>query len=543
MKRRSSAARAKSDAAPVPVREARPEPEPSGIDGYRVIRTIGIGSRAQVLLAHADEAQTSVAIKAFEPHVSDVSVATEVAACEAAQSLHVVKLLDASFGVDQPRCIVLERLDGGTLVALLRARERIRAGEAVTILVSVLRGIRALHDAGFAHGAVSLSTILFDRAGRPVLIGLGHAVELEGPGECRAEVGADWDRYRTVTKAVLERVETEGRTDELAHIDRVLDQLASAGSTEAVDRAESALFALDQPAPVRLDRGGNALAGARQVGLRSQSLRQHSAAAQPESAGSPQLAEEKHARRRRAPSRGVTAEGFAAWAEAVWDAGPLRTAIRRLSPFLRARKKQLIVAGTVAGVVAIAGLAAVPSGAVPSGAVPSGAVPPGASAATTSSTGTSSPATSSTQRVEYPAEETQAPPHAGDPVAATTVLLVERARCLAIASVPCLNTVDQADSAQLAADRALLQQVAGAKAEPTVGYDRFTVSLIQRTGDSALVELTPPRPQSSTAPAGDTKAGGTKTDDDAGSAAGGKPASALVIKGEAGWRLRQIFEN
>jgi hypothetical protein len=51
---------------------------------------------------------------------------------------------------------------------------------------------------------------------------------------------------------------------------------------------------------------------------------------------------------------------------------------------------------------------------------------------------------------------------------------------------------------------------------------RHMVSLLDRSGNVMLVALAPPDSPS-----------GPQT----------KPASALAIKGEAGWRLRDIYEN
>jgi len=520
-------------------REAEPDPEAVGIDGYRVIRTLGVGSRARVYLAHADNTRTAVVIKAFAPEVSDDSVETEVAAYEAVQSLHVVRLLDLSFGAQVPRCAVLERLDGGTVAALLRARDRIRPGEGVTILVSVFRGIRALHQAGFAHGAVNLSTVLFDRAGRPVLIGLGHAVRLAPPGseEYRANVGRDWERYRALALAVLERIDGESRASELERIERMVDDLASGHGADTVDGFEAALFALDQAAPVRLGQVSGVLAAQRGFDSSSRRLqaagvvvgttawpaepRQDPASEGPDSER--RTARRVHARRTALPAASHAAlpgdrrDSFANRLEAVWDAGPLRAVARQFTPFVLAHKKPLIVAGAIAGVFAIAGLAAIPPGSVTS--------PPTASAQTHNS---ASPA------AQHASNGSTAPTHdpssspspsamiavaADDPVDAVTMLLAERAHCFAKASEACFNAVDQADSVQLDTDRAAVQSRAGATArESLTDYSTFAVSLIQRTGNSALVELTPPNGQS-------------------------RPASALVIKGEAGWRLRQIFED
>jgi hypothetical protein len=108
-----------------------------------------------------------------------------------------------------------------------------------------------------------------------------------------------------------------------------------------------------------------------------------------------------------------------------------------------------------------------------------------------------------------------------DPAAAALVLMRLRAGCLAEASVLCLDGVDQPGSVAMAADGYLVRQ-RQAVPEPAATPDWIpvTAQLSERTGNAALVAL-------------------------AGSADGGvnaQPASALVIKGEAGWRLRELFD-
>jgi hypothetical protein len=53
------------------------------------------------------------------------------------------------------------------------------------------------------------------------------------------------------------------------------------------------------------------------------------------------------------------------------------------------------------------------------------------------------------------------------------------------------------------------------------------VSLIERMGDAALLALTPGPGVA------DASQGRVET----------KPASLLIVRGEAGWRLRELFEN
>ena len=83
-------------------------------------------------------------------------------------------------------------------------------------------------------------------------------------------------------------------------------------------------------------------------------------------------------------------------------------------------------------------------------------------------------------------------------------------------SVLCLDAVVQPDSAAAAADRALIRDIQTGKELPTSwGVESDEVILEERLGDSAIVSL------------GDT------ADD--------QPTSLLLMKVEAGWRIRDYL--
>ncbi|MDQ1582419.1 MAG: hypothetical protein QOF36_473, partial [Microbacteriaceae bacterium] len=219
--------------------------------GFRVVRKLGAGERAVVFLGRSlgdDDAERSAALKVFGVDVDDESIAAEAAALSAAKSAHVVRLVDVAAGTGEPRCLVLERLTGGSLAALLRDRTTMRAGEAVTILASVARGLEDLHRAGFAHGRVNLATVMFAETGRPVLIGLGHTIEA---GE--TSVTSDYGQLEVIARAVLSRVDGEGREEAIEAVGKWL-AAARVGRTAGRDSAELdvLIFAIAQPVPVRL---------------------------------------------------------------------------------------------------------------------------------------------------------------------------------------------------------------------------------------------------------------------------------------------------
>ena len=110
--------------------------------------------------------------------------------------------------------------------------------------------------------------------------------------------------------------------------------------------------------------------------------------------------------------------------------------------------------------------------------------------------------------------EPGAPPEitGDDPLAALAVLARTRDRCFRDLSVLCLEAVDQQQSSALAQDRAALDGLLGAATQPPV-LDVEGAAIVERLGDSALVSL------------------GADSD----------PASVLLMKGEAGWRIRDYI--
>ena len=108
-----------------------------------------------------------------------------------------------------------------------------------------------------------------------------------------------------------------------------------------------------------------------------------------------------------------------------------------------------------------------------------------------------------------------------DPVAALGALLAERERCLRDLSVLCLDGVLQGGSAAMERDAAIVRSIqGGGETPPEAEIAAGELALVERLGDSALVSL------------------GTAGPDPPGQS---KPASALVMRGEAGWRIRDYL--
>lgn len=402
------------------------------LGGYRVVRKLGEGARAEVLLGLADDAEGApVALKVYRPGVTVDAVLVEIEALHRAAGPHVQKLLDVAAAGDGMPVLVLERLTSGGLERELRSRAQFAAGEAITILAPLAEALARLHDAGVLHGAMTARAVLFAADGAPVLSGFGRAALVE-PGLSRAareaEPGfaADLAGFASCARQLLERVPG-------VDADRVLD---GAGDLRGfADR----LFSLGEPSPVRFDVSDVPVA------IPARLVR-----------GDPVPP----------PSEGAGPAGvLPAWVgrrlpEAFVSLGErLRTALAAVRP------KVWIVAGTAA-VALVFGVVLVPSN-DDSGAAPA----PSASPATTRAPDAS-------------------PVSGDDPIAAAATLIDARGRCIRELSVLCLDDVDQAGSAALADDQMLIRSLQdGAGLADPLASAPEPIVLVERLGDSAIVSL------------------------------------------------------
>jgi hypothetical protein len=98
------------------------------------------------------------------------------------------------------------------------------------------------------------------------------------------------------------------------------------------------------------------------------------------------------------------------------------------------------------------------------------------------------------------------------------MLLAAREQCVRDLSVLCLDAVDQVGSAALNADTQLIDAISnGTEQAMDATFAAPDIALVERLGDSAIVSL------------------GLVNGADAPKT---QPASLLLMKGEAGWRIR-----
>jgi len=421
------------------------------IAGYRVLRAAGHGDRAALLVGFADG---ETAVLKVTPS-GDAAAEREIEALARAAGEHVVGLRDVDSD-DRRVVLVLDRLDRGSLADLLDRRGSLTAGEAVTVLAPVASTIDRLHRAGVAHGGISPNAVCFAADGSPALVGFG-AAELFSPGspevvlEAVPGVSSDREALRRLAELVVARVPE-------------LSRWTAAEDVPPADLA-TALFDLATPVPVRFDGDPEDVGAIPRPVVAPASL----APAEP-------------------------ADLLPAWLAALVPEElrhridePL-TRIAEVWSTWGARRRRVVLGGVAGAVGLLAFVAVLP--------------PP------TPGTGTPVDSPSS-----MPSVDVAALPE--DPAEAAAILLETREGCIRDLSVLCLGDVVQEGSAAAAADAALIRGLQGGEEYPMGVIAAGDPVLVERLGDSALVDMP----------------------------LGSSPASVLLLRTTNGWRLRQYFEE
>jgi len=474
------------------------------VGGYRLVRVLGEGRSAVVHLGYADiraesaaavtnpsptapvvfaeEPRRTAAVKVYRPDVAAERVDAEIAALDAVDHPHVLRLIDVATTDDALPCLVLERCDGGGLVRFVAENAGLSAGEAVTILAPLVAAVGALHASGHVHRDIRLSSVLFRQSGAPVLCSFGRAAVITSPLTpaglaADAAVLADRRALLVVVRSVLERVDDPAVVSAEDWLER-----HDAGSDDFGGMLTDALFDLAEPQPVRLRE-------------------------RPQRAFAPALLSRPRERGRPADDADVR--------RGVRET--LVAAVRTIVGHARGvRRRYWTIAAGVAACLVVAVIA------VPSGAGSGDA----AREPTIGSAAGATPGPEPTARgepVPPPATSEGSPMQdsaliGDDPVAALLALLAERERCVRDLSVLCLDGVLQQGSAALQRDTAVIRALqAGGEQTPDATVSANGPVLVERLGDSALLDL--------------------------GDVPETQPASTLVMRGEAGWRIRDYLSE
>lgn len=164
---------------------------------YQLTRLIGVGSSTATYEASDLTLQRSVAVKILLPQYADNFSLRErfqrvSAAVSGLTHPHLTRVYDS--GSDQGVVfLVTEYLSGGSLRDVLDARRTLSPAQASRVGYEAALGLAAAHAAGFVHGSLHPSKIVFDADGRIRVIDFGLAGVLE-PARV-AELPLDTLRY------------------------------------------------------------------------------------------------------------------------------------------------------------------------------------------------------------------------------------------------------------------------------------------------------------------------------------------------------------
>ncbi len=550
------------------------------IGGYRLVRKLGDGERSEVFLGHSVRSEgasgpRSAAIKVFRSSVSRSDIDVEIEALARASSPHLLRLEDLATHADGRPVLVLGRLGSVSLAHLLNYRAEFTPGEAVTIVAPIALAVQELHRVGVAHSRVRLSSVRFDDTGAPVVVGFGHVTLIGAMPEREA--------VSSVTPAVLaESLAAMGDLVDLALLARTIVSATApcASRARALDWLDSsepskspAHFARDLsdelfdfasaepirlPCPIRRSTAAEEVSGVRVTGVQANGVQLSGVQVNrgqlsggqlggaPSSRLQPDGAEVHDEGAREAPPfpgtsrrelrRAVSSSSRPDWIAVLhmppWlddvrarlDLSRARSGVTAIARVLAPVRRPVWIAAGTAAVLLASALAIVPPG---RDAEKIGA-PSAAGAGSILESGARDP------RSGEPGTGEASAILGDDPVAAGTALLAIRADCLIQRSVLCLDRVDQPGSAAWEADSYLVRQLQEStpQAPPTesvsggeyarmayaMALDEAAISLVDRMGNSAILTVAMP---------------GTRPD--------AAPASLLLVKGEAGWRLRDLM--
>jgi serine/threonine protein kinase len=143
--------------------------EPARLHDFQVNQSIGAGSTAQVFDAVHLATGRQVALKMMEQEAEVSAELRERLAREAfilagVESKHVGRILGFGYDKDMP-FLVLERLHGETLDALIKREGQLSTRQVVHWVEQLLVGVRDCHSAGIVHRDIKPSNVFLQDEG------------------------------------------------------------------------------------------------------------------------------------------------------------------------------------------------------------------------------------------------------------------------------------------------------------------------------------------------------------------------------------------
>jgi hypothetical protein len=444
--------------------------------------------------------------------------------------------------VDDARgpAVVLE-FCGDSVASILAGGAEITAGEIVTLAAPILTALLALHDRGFAHGDVSVGSIAVGAGGRPLLLGCERSVEFPAEHEQAREAAAD-DLHRladALTELGREVRDPHARDRVVAGADAIRSGAVTPFSPAFRASAEVRLFEIAEPSPLAFSAAAEReLLGAERVSpvrVSAGALRPRPPERRPglidalhgviarargrfesRSQGEPRAVIQLGQRRDGGdhPGRGDRGERGGRTEKSRLPASRGRHDQRSGSAGPR-RRGPLIVGATIVAITIVV-LVLVPTG---KPARSTGAADP--SVATRESPQPAEPArtdsvTGSPASPEPGPASSSSAESSDDVVAGARAALDGIAGCAAVQEDSCWRSVIEPDTALLAELSASEDPLSGLPAALSLPVDAVEMTPRDDYGDLRVVLVTP-------------------TDET-------RPASVLMIRTEAGWRVRDAFD-
>lgn len=156
---------------------------PAQAGSWRLAGLLGEGALARVYAAAPVDSPANrpaaYALKLLRPHLSDSAEATALMRREAlvgrlVADPHLVAIL-AAHVLEPPYFIVMPRLAGESLAALLQRENRLNVLRALWIARQTAEGLEALHERDFLHGDIKPSNIQIAPTGHVTLLDLSFA--------------------------------------------------------------------------------------------------------------------------------------------------------------------------------------------------------------------------------------------------------------------------------------------------------------------------------------------------------------------------------
>jgi serine/threonine-protein kinase len=231
------------------------------LDGkFRFVTTLGTGGMAAVWLARNERVDREVAIKFLRPEVGRDPEAvarfrSEARAAGRIGNKHICEILDLGDSPIGPY-MVMERLRGIDLAALIRRKGRLQPGYAVRIVRHALEGLAAAHAAGIIHRDLKPGNVFLHRDDhgetQVKLMDFGVSKFLDGSGDAMTASGILLGTPEYMAPEQLEGANKLGPASDIFAMGAILyraisgHQVFSGANLAAVLRA----MAVSEPTPI-----------------------------------------------------------------------------------------------------------------------------------------------------------------------------------------------------------------------------------------------------------------------------------------------------